>query len=58
MKSFVLHGPFNPGFKRFKSEEFGNDCLVFYPVNKSVQTKPVACYRDLKVYMEGTKATG
>jgi hypothetical protein len=35
MKSFMTHGPFRPGLKRFKSEE-GNDCMAFYPVNKSI----------------------
>ena len=34
MESFKLHGPFRPGFKRFKAEEHGNDCMLFYPVNK------------------------
>ena len=35
MKSFQTHGPFRPGLKRFKSEH-GNDCMAFYPVNKSI----------------------
>jgi len=34
MESFELHGPFRPGMKRFKAQEFGNDCILFYPVNK------------------------
>jgi hypothetical protein len=28
-----LHGVFGVGFKRFKSEEYGNDCLLFYPAD-------------------------
>ena len=35
MSSFVTHGPFRPGLKRFTSQH-GNDCMAFYPVNKSV----------------------
>lgn len=35
MSSMQLHGPFKAGFKTFKSEENGNDCLLYYPVDKS-----------------------
>ena len=34
MSSFKLMGPFRPGIKRFKAEEFGNDCILFYPAKK------------------------
>ena len=34
MKDFKTRGPFHPGLKRFKSDH-GNDCMAFYPVNKS-----------------------
>lgn len=48
MASFKVHGPFRPGFKRFTAEEFGNDCMLFYPVNKSVNPTPFCPYRDIE----------
>ena len=35
-RNYVLHGNYQVGFKRFKAEE-GNDCLVFYPVDKGTK---------------------
>lgn len=49
-----LHGPFRPGFKTFKSEENGNDCLLFYPCNKSNQPVKERAYHDIKAYLVGT----
>jgi len=51
MGSFVHHGPFRPGFKRFTAAEHGNACMLFYPVNKSATPKPFSPYRDLAAYM-------
>ena len=47
MKSFQTHGPFRPGFKRFVSAEFGNDCMLFYPVNRSIDPVAFSPYRDI-----------
>ena len=34
LSNFKLWGNFGVGFKRYKFK-YGNDCLVFYPCNKS-----------------------
>ena len=58
MSSFKLHGPFRPGVKRFNADEFGNDCMLFYPVNKSVNPIPFNPYRDLKTYVASIGISG
>ena len=58
MSSFKLVGAWRPGFKRFRSEEFGNDCMMFYPVNKEEVPQKVMPYRDVQAYIEGTKLSG
>jgi hypothetical protein len=58
MESFKLQGPFRPGMKRFKSEEYGNDCILFYPVNKSNEPTKVPAYQYLDEYLKGANETG
>jgi len=58
MGSFELQGPFRPGFKRFKSEQYGNDCMMFYPVCIREVSTQVEPYRDIDAYLEGTKTSG
>ena len=36
MSNMKTHGRYNVGFQRMKADH-GNDCLVFYPVNKTNQ---------------------
>jgi len=57
MKSFQTHGPFRAGLKRFKSEH-GNDCMAFYPVNKSIPAVEINAYSDQTRAHEGLKRTG
>lgn len=57
MKSFQLHGPFRPGLKRFKADH-GNDCMAFYPVNKSIPAIQIDAYRDKKRAHQGAKEIG
>ena len=57
MKTFHIHGPFRPGLKRFKSEH-GNDCMAFYPVNKSIPSIEINAYSDQQRTKVGVKATG
>jgi len=58
MSSMQLHGDFGVGFKRFKSQEYGNDCMMFYPCSKTLPTTKIAAYDDLKSYVAGSKLTG
>lgn len=57
MSSFLTHGPFRPGLKRFKSDH-GNDCMAFYPVNKSIPAVQIPAYRDKARTHTGCKLTG
>jgi len=57
MSSFMTHGPFRPGLKRFKSEH-GNDCMAFYPVNKSIPSVQIDAYFDKKATEKGGKLSG
>jgi len=57
MKSFHLHGPFRPGLKKFKADH-GNDCMAFYPVNKSIPAMEIDAYSNKRRTLAGCKATG
>jgi hypothetical protein len=48
MASFKVHGPYRPGFKRFTADQFGNDCMLFYPVSKSINPTAFSPYRDVE----------
>ena len=47
MNNMKLHGNFGVGFKRWKSTEKGTDCLIFYPCDKTIKTKPVTPYNNV-----------
>jgi len=55
--NYKLHGDYQVGFKRFKAEE-GNDCLVFYPVNKGTRQVPCTPFKNVEKYIKGNKLIG
>jgi hypothetical protein len=57
MGNFKLHGKYGVGFKRWKATN-GNDCLVFYPVDKGTSTTPVVPYNNIDKIIEGNKLIG
>ena len=57
MSNMKTHGRYNVGFKRVKSEH-GNDCLVFYPVNKSNEPVSVNAYGNAEKTVKGKAMQG
>ena len=57
MSNMKTHGKYNIGFQRMKSDH-GNDCLVFYPVSKTIQSVSVPAYADVKKAVKGRIMTG
>ena len=46
MGNFKLHGKYGVGFKKWKAAA-GNDCLIFYPVDKNRKQEPISPYNNI-----------
>jgi len=58
MGSYKCHGPYNIGFKRFKSEG-GNDCIVLYPVSTYTSIpQEISPYFNISKRVEGAFKQG
>jgi len=57
MGNYKLHGDYGVGFKKWKAAS-GNDCFVFYPVNKNERQEPVVPYNNIDKVIEGNKIIG